>query len=183
MARTLIAFIALATLAFAPASALAATVSIRETGPRTVSVAYAAMPKGTVFSVEDAKGTVVKEARVPKEKGVKRIQLPKDLAAGTYTLSAMNDGAQIAKATFKVAYEAPTCKMSMSEKRAMRGDNVTLRWSSDNATRAKIFGQMDAKASGAERIALYQPGVRTFEGAFFGKGGVAFCKATIKVSE
>lgn len=183
MARTFIALIAFVSFLAVPASVQAASVTVKETGSRTIAISYTEMPKGATFSVTDPKGAVIKEARVPKVRGIKRIQLPKDALAGAYAVVARDDGTEIARTSFSIAYEAPTCKMTLSEKRAMRGDNVTLRWSSDNADRATVFGSMKAKAHGAERIALYQPGVRVFNGAFYGKGGVALCSAKVTVGE
>lgn len=170
-------------LLVAPLGAQAATLSVGEAGPRTISVRYADLPKGSMLSVQNGKGVTVRDGRFPKTDGIKRVQLPKGLSGGEYIVIASVGNTEVARTTFKIAYEAPTCKMTLSERHALRGDSATLRWSSDYAERALIFGSMEAKANGTERIALYQTGIRTFYGAFFGPGGMTTCSTSVRVSE
>lgn len=166
-------------LAFA-AGEPALSVKIADTN-RTVFVSYSDMPGGT-FEVRSPKGEVVKEARAPKGSSRKSITLPKDQPAGTYAVVAFDrSGKEVARASFAIAYEAPTCRAAFSQKSAEKGDIVTLRWKSEHADRAVVFTGRQEKASGSERIALHQVGRRAFAVNVFGKGGVGSCRAEVTV--
>lgn len=191
MARTLIVLIAFVSL-LVPATGYAAsgpTLDTRVIEDRTLVLYYKDIPKDSLFTLytgpryETAEKVVREDVRLRGTRGQKRIQLPKGSSGYYHFELYTKDGAEVGSAGRLIELPKPTCKMTLSEKRAMRGDNVTLRWSSDNAERATIFGSMKAKAHGAERIALYQPGVRVFNGAFYGAGGVAVCNAKITVGE
>lgn len=191
MARTLIALIAFVSLLI-PATGYAAsgpTLDTRVIEGRTLMLDYKDIPKDSRFTLytgpafETADTVVREDVRLRGTSGHKRVQLPKGSSGYYHFEIYTKDGTEVGSAGRLIELPKPTCKMTLSEKRAMRGDNVTLRWSSDNADRATIFGSMKAKAHGAERIALYQPGVRVFNGAFYGKGGVALCSAKVTVGE
>ena len=147
---------------------------------RTVYVSYSDMPGGT-FEVRSPKGEVVKEARASKGSSRKSVTLPKGLPAGTYAVVAFDrSDKEVARASFAIAYEAPTCRATLSQKIAQKGDFVTLRWRSEHADKALVFGK-SAKTSGAETIALYHLGPHPYVVNVLGKGGVGSCRAEVTV--
>lgn len=146
---------------------------------RTLFASYSDMPGGTYEVRIGSK--VVKEDRIEKGTSRKRVTLPRDLASGNYALVFLDKNkAEVARHAFTVSYEAPTCKATLSKKSAEKGDFVTLRWRSENADKAYVFGK-SYPVSGTERIALYHPGTRVFAVNMVGKGGIGSCRAQVIV--
>lgn len=165
-----------------PTFAFAATpvISVRALDTRAIQIKYENLAGGS-YEVVGPSGVSVRDGSLPKGAGAKRVQLPKDLASGSYTFIAKDRaGKEIARATFTIAYDAPTCRATLSKKNVERGDFVTLRWRSENAQKTFVFGKTH-RASGTEKIALYHAGERTFAVNVVGKGGVGSCKAQVTV--
>lgn len=170
----------LALLIPAAAFAAAPTLSVRAVDTRTILATYENLMGGTYEIIAPSK-EVVRDGNLPKGSGSKRIQLPKNSTPGTYTFVAKDKaGKEIARASFAITYNAPTCRASFSKKQAQTGDFVTLRWKSENADKAFVFGKTYA-ASGAEKIALHHAGARVFAVNVIGKGGVGSCRAEVTV--
>ena len=184
--KTLTKILLIGLLASTPSLALAAepSLSIKDLDGRTLSVRYTGLSKGTL-SIESVEGVVVRDAiRLPRTNGRKNIVLPKDMTDGSYQLIARNrDGAVVAKDSFTLTYAAPTCTMRISDKTAARGDLVHIRWSSENATSAILFGSKKVLVRGSERISLHHSGERGFALHVFGKGGVGSCSVKVHVKE
>ncbi|HYE23496.1 MAG TPA: hypothetical protein VEA92_03600 [Candidatus Paceibacterota bacterium] len=170
-------------LVLAPSSALAADLSVKSHEGRTLMVRYEDM-KGASLSVLSSSGEVVRSSRLPKATGVKRVMLPKNLEAGTYTILASDrEGAKYDSETFTISYPAPTCTLKASEKALHKGDLLRIRWNSDNATSAVLFGQKKVALNGSERISVHHLGPHGYAVNLVGPGGVGSCAVEVKVVE
>jgi len=175
--------LAISLLILLPSSAFAADLSIKSKEGRAIFVRYEDM-KGATLSVVSAAGKEVRSSRLPKESGTKRIMLPKGLSGGAYTVLASDrSGAKLDAETFTVSYPAPTCTLKASEKAVQKGDLVRLRWTSDNATEALLFGQKKVEVNGRERVSLYHAGTHGFAVNLMGPGGIGSCSVSVKVTE
>ena len=171
----------------APFSAFAADADLRIRGidGRTLTVRYANFDDARM-RIETKEGRVVMDRiTLPKRTGTKTITLPKDITAGSYTLVVYEKRSQteLARASFTLSYPTPTCAMKANEKAFERGEMLRIRWSSENAESAVLFGNKKVSLHGSERISLYHAGTRSFALNVLGKGGVASCSVTVRVSE
>ena len=171
----------------APSFAYAAetpSLSIRSHDSNSLSIRYEHMPSKSTLTVLAPNGTEIKSnIRLPRTNGIKTTTLPKDLAGGTYTVRALSaEKVVLASATFTVEIPAPTCRMTVSDKKPSKGDMVTIRWTSENALSGFLFGKK-VETHGSERIALYHTGLRGFSANFVGKGGIAGCSVKANVTE
>lgn len=163
-----------------PLGASAATLSVKNIDNEELSVRYSELAPG-VLEVRSASGVVLNSGSIKKSTGRKTVSLPENIPQGTYSLVAIKrDGTELARTTFVVKYDAPTCSASMSKKTAEIRDFVSLRWSSENADKVYVFGK-SSKESGVVSIALYHPGVHQYVVNMIGKGGIGSCKAKVLV--
>lgn len=173
-------FIVLCAALMLPFGASAATLSVKNNDNEELSVRYAELSPGAL-EVRNAQGLVLKTGSIQKSSGRKTIALPENIPSGTYTVVALNrDKSELARTTFAVSYDAPTCTASMSKKTAAVKDFVSLRWNTENADRVYVFGK-SSKTSGAIHIALYHEGLHEYAVNVMGKGGVGSCRAKVLV--
>lgn len=81
-------------------------------------------------------------------------------------------------ATSNVA--APTCTLTVDKSEVTSGEQVTLTWTSTNATRASMPGGTKGPAHGSLNLAVTE--TSTFQKRVFGPGGEGTCTATVTVT-
>lgn len=159
------------------------SVSVKRSNERFVSVRYENIPAHSTLSVVGTGGTVVEGVRITRTSGVREVRLPETLREGTYTIQIRSRDSVLASTTFVLDIPAPTCRMTVSDKVAHKGDFVTFRWRSENATSATILGNRAVALHGSERMAVYHAGKKGMTANVIGRGGIGGCSATLIVKE
>jgi len=172
-----------------PLDALAASgsdvLAIRGIEGRELRVRYEG-PSLANLAIIDVKGSTVMDGiRVTKKRGTKTIKLPETIAAGTYTLIAYEKGTdtELDRTSFTLTYPKPTCRIHASDRVLKEGEMLRLRWTSENAESAMLFGSRKVETKGKERVSMYHAGNRGFALTVFGKGGIGSCSVKMRVTE